>query len=266
LINRQNLKKQFKIDLHVLFPFIITLILWVIFYCQKEFNLDVKPFGLIPRNFASLTGIVTHFFVHGSFNHILSNTLSFLVLSLLLFTGYRKIAFGVFFNLLLSTGTILWLIGRNIENGKTVYHIGASGVIFSLFGFLLLSGLIRKNKPQMALSALVIFLYGYLVWGIFPIEKQISWDGHLSGLLGGLIFAFLYSKKEPKSINQIFTEEEENALDNLPPSEKYWLQKNQEDSIEENNIKVNYNPIILNFKYDYKEEDPKTENKGNTKD
>jgi hypothetical protein len=178
--------------------------------------------------------------------------LSFLVLSLFLFIGYREIAFKVFFILLIFTGAILWVIGRNFENGIRIFHVGASGVIFALFGFLLLSGIMRKNKPQMALTALVIFLYGYLVWGIFPIEKLISWDGHLSGLIAGIFTSIAYRKKGPQPLLQRFSEEEETALDNLPESEKYWLKNEVQSEITEEKMPINHNPIILNFNYEYK--------------
>ena len=243
-----------RTDVYLLFPFFVTLLMWVVFYLQTRFHLVLQDWGIMPRTLSGITGIITSFFIHGSFNHILSNTVSFFVLSLLLFTGYREVAFRVFFTLFLMTGTLLWIIGRNIENGISIYHIGASGVIFSLFGFLLVSGLIRKNKRMMALSALVIFLYGYLIWGIFPFEKQISWDGHLSGLISGCLTAFIYRAKGSQPDEYSFPEKDEEYLDSLPESEKYWLNAESDKDIGQAVQPSDYNPIILHFDFRLKGE------------
>jgi hypothetical protein len=126
-------------------------------------------------------------------------------------------------------------------------------VIFALFGFLVVSGILRKNKPQMAISALVIFLYGYFVWGIFPIEKKVSWDGHLSGLISGIIFAFLNKHQNIAIEKYEFSEAEEEKLDNLPESEKYWLNSKYENFEEEEKPKkTSTDPFVININYEYK--------------
>jgi membrane associated rhomboid family serine protease len=245
------MKEKFKIDFHVVFPFLMTLLLWVVFYFDINYQLHLSDQGVWPRSVKGLPGIVAHFFIHGDFTHILSNTISFLVLSLLLFVSYRQIAFKVFAVMVPLTGAGLWLIGRSTEHGHDICHIGASGVIFSLFGFLLLSGLIRKNKTTMALTALVIFLYGYMVWGIFPLEKRVSWEGHLAGLIVGLLLAVLFRKKGPQPDKFLIHEEEEEE-DNIPEEEKYWLKEfpQQEEKIipkeKSDVIFINYNYLPKN--------------------
>jgi len=84
---------------------------------------------------------------------------------------------------------LTWVIGRES------YHIGASGVIYLLFGFLSLKGLVSRHFRLLALSFFVVFMYGSMVWYIAPIEQKISWEGHLSGLLVGIAFAFIFRKK-----------------------------------------------------------------------
>ena len=229
------------------------------FYFQVRYQIDANFLGVYPRNYKGLPGAITHVFIHGNLNHILSNTISFLVLGLLLFTGYRKISFKVFFLLYFFTGMLLWVTGRNSEEGHPVYHIGSSGLIFALFGFLIVSGILRGNKPQMAISALVIFLYGYFIWGIFPLEKQISWDGHLSGLLSGIFIGVLMRKKEPQSKKIYFSEEDESELDRLPEQDKYWLHHEDKEEVVMDQPKTDYNQIILNINYEFKSIAPKSE-------
>ena len=105
------------------------------------------------------------------------------------FTGlkvfYPKEAFRVFFLGLLLTGLLTWFIARNS------YHIGASGIIYMLASFLILKGLVARKFKLVALSFAVMFFYGSLVWYVFPIVKGMSWEGHLSGLIAGIIIALL---------------------------------------------------------------------------
>ena len=90
------------------------------------------------------------------------------------------------------SGFWLWIIGR------PSYHIGASGIIYSLASFLFFSGVFSKNRQLIAISLVIIFSYGYLIWGIFPTNSNISWEGHLTGLLAGLLVAFFYKNSGPE--------------------------------------------------------------------
>ena len=241
------MKNRLKIDFHVLFPFLLTLVLWLLYYLQINKKINIAEFGVWPRTARGIPGIILHFFIHGNFGHILSNTLSLLVLTLLLFISYREIAFKVFMLMIPITGFLLWIIGRNEDHSQAICHIGASGVIFSLFGFLLTSGLIRKNKRLMALSALIIFLYGYMIWGIFPIEKEISWEGHASGLLTGIMLSFLFKNKGPAADKYSIQEEEEENDETIPFEEKYWLHNMVEKPEHTEKEKAD----VLNIIYDF---------------
>ena len=119
--------------------------------------------------------------------------------------------------LYIVSGILLWGIGR------TSFHIGASGIIYALASFIFFSGLISKNKNLAALSLIVIFIYGSLFWGLFPIQLEMSWEGHLSGFLSGLIFAWFHK-------------------DELPGRKKYqWeIDEEIEEKAQENSIKINY--------------------------
>ena len=132
----------------------------------------------------------------------------------------------------LMSGTGVWLFGRSLHNGSGIVHVGSSTVIFALFGFLLLSGLLRKNRHAMALSGLVIFLYGYFVWGLFPIQPEVSWEGHISGLVSGCVLALLYRKKGPQA--NIYKLLDDDDLDALPEEQKFWIQTNDENPEKQN--------------------------------
>ena len=125
----------------------------------------------------------------------------------MLFTFYRKIAIQIFSYLFLISGTLLWVIGRTES-----YHIGASGIIFGLASFLITSGIIRKNPKLASISLLVIFLYGSLIWGIFPFKINMSWEGHLSGFLTGVLLAIFYRKQGPERKKYSWEEEEEEEI------------------------------------------------------
>jgi membrane associated rhomboid family serine protease len=156
---------------------------------------DWKDFGLRPRDFNGLWGILTMSFLHSGFQHLLSNSIPFLVLGSALFYFYRESSWKVLGGILLGTGLILWFIGRYGTN-----HIGASGLVYGLVAFHLTSGMIRKNRNLMAFSLLVVFLYGGFIWSIFPDffpDQNISWEGHLAGIISGIVMAVLCRRCGP---------------------------------------------------------------------
>lgn len=162
--------------------------------------------GILPGTVDGLAGIIFSPFIHSSFSHLLSNTLPLLILIWFLFYFYSKIAFGAFACLWLSSGFFTWIIGRG------AYHVGASGLVFALLFFLFFSGIFRKYIPLVAVSLIVAFIYGSTIWSIFPItemvDASISWEGHLSGAISGLIFALVFRKQGPQKPEVVWEEEE----------------------------------------------------------
>ena len=106
-----------------------------------------------------------------------------------LFYFYRQVALKILLFGALLSGFLTWLIARES------YHIGASGVVYVLFSFVFFSGIIRKHYRLVALSFIIVFLYGSMIWYVLPIKQGISWEGHLSGLLVGVFFSIHYRKK-----------------------------------------------------------------------
>ena len=190
-------------------PFIFTALLWIIFGVDYLFNLGLSQYSLQPRSLAAWYGIFTFPLLHGSLEHIASNTVSIFVLLTAVRYFFPSLFSRVFIVTFLLPGILTWFIGR------PSLHLGASGMIYALAAFLFLSGVLRSNRYLLALSLLMVFLYGNMVWYVFPIEDGISWEGHLSGALTGFILGFVYRKQEPTHLvkeKEYFTEDIENPL------------------------------------------------------
>lgn len=200
------------------FPAIFVIVLWLIWIAGKSFDVNWYRFGIIPRTWEGLLGILRSPFIHQDASHLYSNTIPVLVLSWCLFYFYTDLGYLVFPVLWILSGIFTWLIGRDS------YHIGASGLIYALASFLFFSGILRKYIPLMAVSMIVVFLYGSTVWSMFPVteivDPAISWEGHLSGAVSGIICAVVFRKKGPKEPEQEPEEEEPvNIIDEEKPKE-----------------------------------------------
>lgn len=176
---------QFSIDV-VGYPLLMVMVLWIVFWIESRFGLNFNRFGIYPQKTEGLMGIVFGPFIHGSLKHIFNNSIPLFVLSMALFYFYRNIRWKVLLFGLLLTGLATWIIGR------PSWHIGASGVVYMLVSFLFFKGIWSKQYQLTALSLVVVFLYGGLLWYVFPVDPKISWEGHLSGFFVGLIFAVIF--------------------------------------------------------------------------
>lgn len=168
------------------YPILFVLLLWIIFWIESRFGINFNKYGIYPRTPEGLIGIIGGPFIHGSLKHIFNNSVPLFVLSTGLFYFYRKIRWKVLFYGLILTGLATWVIGR------PSLHIGASGVVYMLVAFLFFKGIFSKQFQLTALALVVVFLYGGLLWYVFPIDPKISWEGHLSGFIVGLLFAFVF--------------------------------------------------------------------------
>ena len=173
-------------------PFIFLLLMWLIKLIELQFNLSFVKLGLFPQTSNGLKGIFFSPFIHKDLTHLFNNSLPILFLGGLLFSVYRKVALQIFIWLFLISGFWLWIIGR------PSFHIGASGMIYALAAFLFVSGIIQKNRRLAAISCIIIFLYGSMIWGILPTKESISWEGHLAGFFSGILVAIFYRKEGPK--------------------------------------------------------------------
>ena len=197
------------------FPVILLLLLWIIFLWEYIFQTDFSWLGVYPRSLSGLSGIFTEPLVHANAKHLFSNSFPLLFLSWTLFYFYKDLGYLVFPMLWILSGFVTWCIGRES------WHIGASGVIYGLSFFLFFSGILRKYIPLMAISILVVFLYGGSVWYMMPVwelvDEKISWEGHLAGALSGFLCASLFRKYGPQKPPDPFEDdddENENENDN----------------------------------------------------
>jgi len=172
-------------------PLIAVLLLWAVFVVERALGLDLYRYGLLPRDAHGLPGIITSPFIHGDAEHLFNNSVPLLLLGWGLMYFYPRIAGRVVLASWLLSGVWVWISAR--DN----YHIGASGVVYGLAAFLFFSGVFRRQRTLMALSLIVVFLYGSLVWGVFPLVPRVSWESHLWGGVAGSLMAFLYRKVPP---------------------------------------------------------------------
>ena len=184
-MKRKNLKS-------LKFSVIILIIIWSVKIFEIVFDYDFTEYGVLPRKFNGLIGILFSPLIHSDVNHLLSNSLPVIILCLLIFNFYSQIAKKIFIYLYFISGLWLWCIGRES------FHIGASGLIYAMASFLFFSGILRKNSQLSAVALLVIFIYGGLFWGLFPIHKNVSWEGHLTGFIAGILVSFIFRKDGPK--------------------------------------------------------------------
>ncbi|MEN8186333.1 MAG: rhomboid family intramembrane serine protease [Bacteroidota bacterium] len=183
-------QKDFKFTPATLaIPLYFVLFLWMVFWFEMKFHVNLNEFGIYPRTFKGLRGVFFSPFIHGDVKHLYHNSIPLFILMFSTIYFYRSISFKVLVYGTLLTGLLTWIIARKS------YHIGASGMIYLLFSFLFFSGIIRKNTRLIAVALVVIFLYGSMVWYILPVKEEVSWEGHLSGFVVGLLFAAFYRKK-----------------------------------------------------------------------
>ena len=190
------------------FPVVFVLILIGVHFYSTKYGVRLSHFGVYPREFKGLFGILSSPFIHGDWKHLFNNSVPLIVLGSALFHFYKRLAIRVWIYSIIFTGILVWL------GGRPSFHIGASGLVYALATFLFFSGFIRKHKPLMAISMIVVFIYGGMVWGIFPKDEHISWEGHLFGAINGLFWALYYRDEGPQR-KKYSWEIEEEILNNL---------------------------------------------------
>ena len=199
-------------------PVIAVIILWCVHFIDLVFELDLNRNGISPRTIPGLKGILFMPFLHSSeefSSHLINNSTSLLFLGWAVMYFYPRLAGKVVLFTWFLGGVLVWITAR------PSFHIGASGIIYGLAGFLFTSGVLRKQRTLMALSMLIVFLHGSMVWGVLPVMPNLSWEGHLWGMFSGILVAVLFrhvppAVSDPRPIH--FDEDEEDEkLDEIAP-------------------------------------------------
>ncbi|NVO02512.1 MAG: rhomboid family intramembrane serine protease [Bacteroidetes bacterium] len=197
-------KEKRRVLKSVIFPLSFLILIWIVKLIEHFYQLDFGTFGIFPLKIEGLKGILFSPLIHGDFKHIGANSFPLFFLLWGVFYFYKEVAYKVFFFSYFVTGIWVWLFARD------AFHIGASGLVYAFGSFLFFSGLIRRNTQMMALSMLIVFLYGGMIWGVFPLKDQVSWESHLMGGVAGLILAIFYKNIGPQRKQYIWDIEPEN--------------------------------------------------------
>lgn len=205
------MKEKAKFIESIFYPLVFLIILWSIKLTETILNINLGTLGIYPLHVKGLQGIIFAPLIHGNYSHLFTNSGPLLVLGTAIFYFYRSIAFKVIFLAWIITGIWVWFGGRD------AFHIGASGLIYALASFLFFSGFIRKSVELIAISFVIVFLYGGMIWGIFPLRENISWESHLMGGISGFILAIYYQDHGPQRKRYSWEFEEEEDEESVKP-------------------------------------------------
>ncbi|GFE69301.1 rhomboid family intramembrane serine protease [Chroococcus sp. FPU101] len=187
---KNSIHQEFKNQVTILGSFLG--IFWIVEILDRfVFRGRLDVYGIIPHNIIGLRGILLAPFLHGNFNHLIANSIPFVILGWLVMLQETSDFFIVTGITMLVGGLGVWFFGV-----PGSIHIGASILIFGYLGFLLLRGYFQRNFASILLSLVVGVLYGGTVWGVLPSQPGISWQGHLFGFIGGIIAARMIAREK----------------------------------------------------------------------
>ena len=204
----------------LIIPLIIVALMWAVKVVEVSLGINLSRWGLTPHSTEGLFGILTLPFLHANWEHLLSNSVPILVLGTALYYCYPTLANRVMLITWLASGLLTWCLG-NPEST----HIGASALVYGLNLFLIASGFIRGNRLLIVISLIMVFLYGGFLWDMIPsiaIPQNISWEGHLSGAIIGLLLAFFLRKEGPQKEVHHWEEDDDEDDDDSDGENPYW--------------------------------------------
>jgi membrane associated rhomboid family serine protease len=212
-----------KLARAIFIPSLLLFLIWAVKGLELLGGISFDDMGIQPRTFQGLAGIIFAPFIHANLKHLISNSVPLFILTTAIFYFYSPLALKILSLIWLIGGSCVWITA----GGGT--HIGASGVIYGEVAFLFFSGLLRNNIKLLAISLLTTFLYGGMVWGIFPfVDRQISWESHLFGGFTGAVLAVIYVGKGPQKEEIVWEDEEEEEY-------PYWEQEDLNNTENEAN-------------------------------
>ena len=205
---RRNFSLALKVALYVVAA------LWVILILDSVLGLNLGRFGLRPRSIQGLAGLLTAPLLHGGVEHLFSNTLPLLVSLVTILYLYPRSAMRAIPIIWLGSGLLAWIVGR------PSLHYGASGFVYGLLAFVFISGILRMDMRSVAVSVMVWFLYGSMIWGVLPIRPNMSWELHLSGAILGVALAIAYRRWDITPVKRYPWEDDDSVPDWFPLKEE----------------------------------------------
>jgi membrane associated rhomboid family serine protease len=171
-------------------PLRIVFLMWLLFTLEAYYGWPLSAFGIVPRTWPGLVGIVMSPLLHGNIFHLISNTVPLLFLGSVLYFFYPRLAPTVFFRAYFWTNLLVWLFARPHS-----IHIGASGIVYALAFFLIFFGIFYRDFRSLIITVVVFLLYGGVFYGILPGDPHVSWESHFAGALVGIGSAITLSRK-----------------------------------------------------------------------
>ena len=218
---KQDKKKFFG---SLVIPAILVTLMWAVKIVEISLNVELGRYGLVPHTAQGLLGILTLPFLHGGWEHLMANSVPVIVLGTALYYFYPTLANRVMIVSYLGSGLLTWCLGD-----PSTTHVGASALIYSLNLFLIISGFIGGNRQLTVVALIMVVLYGSFIWGMIPSlarPQNISWEGHLSGAIIGMVLAFLLRKEGPQKEVHHWEEDDDSddsGTDDTENDEKpYW--------------------------------------------
>jgi len=196
----RQMRTSFRMAVEMALAFVA--LLWLILLFDWALDLDLRRFGVRPQDWRGLAGILFAPLLHANFAHLIANSLPLVVLGSVLLHLYPRAAPRVLLAVYFGPGILVWLFARG------GVHIGASGMAYGMVTYILVAGLIRRDRRAIAAALLVCFMYGAFVWGVLPIEPGVSWESHLAGAAIGLVLAIAFRRLDVPPRRRYSWEEE----------------------------------------------------------
>lgn len=218
----QRAQRNFKLALKVALWF--AGLLWLILLLDTTLGLGLARYGLRPRHFDGLIGIFSAPLLHSGAEHLFSNTLPLVISLTAVLYLYPRSALRVIPAIWLGSGILAWIIGRHS------LHFGASGFVYGLLAYVFISGILRLDMRSVAVSIMVWFLYGSMIWGVLPIRPNMSWELHLGGAILGVAMAIVFRRWDVTPVKRYSWEDDDSVPDWFPQKEAPFHDQSQEVS------------------------------------
>ncbi|MGI9288247.1 MAG: rhomboid family intramembrane serine protease [Pseudomonadales bacterium] len=212
----------------IVFASLFVAMLWWIKLLEWGFDWSLYRLGIQPGEFSGLLGILTAPLIHGSWEHLIANTLPLLLLGAVVLYGYPRSRWWVITTIWLVSGIGVWLFAR------PSYHFGASGITHGLLFFLLVIGLLRRDKRSIGLLMVAFFMYGTMLLTIFPRDPEISFEYHFFGAAGGVLAALLFRHWDPLPQRKVYSWDYESEEDEDPVIGDLWKKRMNEQETDDN--------------------------------